>query len=159
LLYDLLQKHKHLAILKSSGIGATEFFLRYICWLATKDNELSNAIICIITGPRLELAVNLIDRLKGLFEPHDIIFSNKQTVLEFPNGRVEAFPSHNLSAMRGLSNVKLIFADEADYFQDEGELLTVVERYIGKSSPTIILCSTPFMSEAVALRHSQLLHL
>ena len=32
ILYDALQNHKHVWILKSRGIGCSEFLLRYIAW-------------------------------------------------------------------------------------------------------------------------------
>ena len=60
-------KDKHLWVLKSTGLGITEFFLRVIGWLCTKDDSLKGSQVCIVTGPRIELSVTLIDRLKGLF--------------------------------------------------------------------------------------------
>lgn len=60
-------KDKHLWVLKSTGLGITEFFLRVIGWLATRDDKLKGSQVCIVTGPRVELSVTLIDRLKALF--------------------------------------------------------------------------------------------
>ena len=40
-IYDTLQQHKHIFILKSTGLGITEFFLRYIAWLCLKDDTLN----------------------------------------------------------------------------------------------------------------------
>ena len=61
--------------------------------------------------------------------------------------RISAFPSHNLDAMRGIAAVSFIFADEADlwFTSEENNLRDTLERYIGKSSPYIVLCSTPGM--------------
>jgi hypothetical protein len=52
-------KVKHLAVLKSSGLGLTEFFLRFMVWLCVKDDSLRNTDMIIITGPRIELAMTL----------------------------------------------------------------------------------------------------
>jgi hypothetical protein len=32
LLYDILQQHKHVWIKKATGLGVTEFMLRYMAW-------------------------------------------------------------------------------------------------------------------------------
>ena len=69
IIYDALDNHKHVFIKKSTGLGISEFFLRYICWLSLKDNTLQDSQVCIITGPRIELAITLIERMKRLFEP------------------------------------------------------------------------------------------
>jgi hypothetical protein len=94
IIYDALEKHKHVFIKKSTGLGISEFFLRYICCLCLKDNSLQGSQVCIITGPRIELAITLIDRMKKLFEPRgNIYFDTKETVLELNGVRIEAFPS------------------------------------------------------------------
>ena len=89
LLYDTLIfqdgrfKDKHLFCLKSTGLGITEFMLRMIAWLCTKHSNFVNSQICIVTGPNQDLAIKLIKRLKGIFEPKlGIVFQNKETVLE-----------------------------------------------------------------------------
>ena len=110
-------KRKHLWVLKSTGIGATEFFLRFMAWLCLKDNSLSGSQMCIVTGPRLDLAVSLIDRMKKLFEPKlGITFSSKETVIWLNGVKVEAYPSHHVDSMRGIPNVSFILLDEGDYF-------------------------------------------
>jgi hypothetical protein len=139
-------KDKHLWILKSTGLGITEFFLRIIGWLATKDNALKDSQICIVTGPRIELSITLIDRLKALFYSKlGILFGNKETVLELNGVRIEVYPSHHLDAMRGLANVSFILLDEADFFPvgQQKDARDISERYIGKSNPYIVLASTP----------------
>jgi hypothetical protein len=138
-------KDKHLWVLKSTGLGITEFFLRIIGWLCTKDNSLKGSQVCIVTGPRLELSITLMNRLKALFYSKlGIIFSNKETVLEL-NARIETFPSDHLDAMRGLANVSFILIDEGDFFKrgQQQDARDISERYIGKSNPFIVLASTP----------------
>jgi hypothetical protein len=139
-------KDKHLWILKSTGLGITEFFLRIIGWLATRNDSVAGSQVCIVTGPRIELSVTLIDRLKTLFyNKLGIIFSNKETVLDLNGVRIEVYPSHHLDSMRGLANVSFILLDEADFFpiHQQKDARDISERYIGKSNPFIVLASTP----------------
>ena len=44
-------KDKHLWVKKSTGLGVTEFMLRMMAWLCTKDGHFVNSQICIVTGP------------------------------------------------------------------------------------------------------------
>jgi late competence protein required for DNA uptake (superfamily II DNA/RNA helicase) len=73
LLFNTLETNKHLWLKKASGLGITEFVLRYIAWLCVRDNSLKGAQMCIVTGPRIELAITLISRLKGLFTEKQFI--------------------------------------------------------------------------------------
>jgi late competence protein required for DNA uptake (superfamily II DNA/RNA helicase) len=74
--------------------------------------------MCIVTGPRIDFAIALIDRMKKLFSSTKClaVFDTKETVIELNNVKMEAFPSHHLDAMRGLPNVYFILLDEADFF-------------------------------------------
>ena len=82
-IFDALQSHKHIWIKKATGLGITEYFLRYIAWLCLWNDDYRNSQICIVTGPNIDMAIRLIKRLKTLFETkHNVIFSNKETVLE-----------------------------------------------------------------------------
>ena len=59
--------NKHLWIKKATGLGISEFMLRFMAWLCLKDNSLLGSQMCIVTGPRIDLAIALIDRMKKLF--------------------------------------------------------------------------------------------
>jgi hypothetical protein len=72
IIFDSLVTHhgntpKHLWIKKATGLGISEFMLRFMAWLCLKDNSLSGSQMCIVTGPRIDLAIALIDRMKKLF--------------------------------------------------------------------------------------------
>jgi hypothetical protein len=137
---------KHVWIKKATGLGISEFMLRFMAWLCLKDNSLLGSQMCIVTGPRIDLAIALIDRMKRLFRGKGLItFDTKETVIELNGVKIEAFPSHHLDAMRGLPNVSFILLDEADFFPpgQQQDARDVSERYIAKSNPYIVMVSTP----------------
>jgi hypothetical protein len=139
-------KEKHLWIKKATGLGVTEFMLRFMAWLCLKDDSYRDSKMCIVTGPNQDLAIKLIKRLKGLFEYKlGITFNSKETVLELNGCGIEAYPSNHIDAFRSLTNPKFILIDEGDFmpkFQQE-EVRHVSERYIAKSDPFIVMVSTP----------------
>jgi hypothetical protein len=140
--------NKHIWIKKATGLGISELMLRFMAWLCLKDNALSGSQMCIVTGPRIDLAIALIDRMKKLFANSRGIaaaFDTKETVIELNGVKIEAFPSHHLDAMRGLPNVSFILLDEADFFPpgQQQDARDVSERYIAKSNPYIVMVSTP----------------
>jgi hypothetical protein len=58
IIFDKLVTHdgnKHLWIKKATGLGVSEFMLRFMAWLCLKDNSLSGSQMCIVTGPRIHL--------------------------------------------------------------------------------------------------------
>lgn len=139
-------KVKHLACLKSSGLGLTEFFLRFMVWLCVKDDKLKGTDMLIITAPRINLAIDLINRIKKLFyDKLKVTFDSKETTVVINNVRIHAIPSHNISAGRGIPSVSFVFVDEASFIPDgqKQEVLDVIERYAGKSNAYIVLLSTP----------------
>ena len=75
-------KQKHLWVKKSTGLGVTEFFLRLMAWLCLRNDDYQNSQMCIVTGPNIDIAIKLIKRMKGLFEPKlGVTFDSKDTVL------------------------------------------------------------------------------
>ena len=63
--------------------------LRFMAWLCLKDNTLAGSQMCIVTGPRIDLSIVLIDRMKKLFASNSsrslISFDTKETVIELNN--------------------------------------------------------------------------
>ncbi|MFZ0406160.1 MAG: hypothetical protein WAL79_10080, partial [Nitrososphaeraceae archaeon] len=45
---------KHLWVKKATGLGVTEFMLRLMAWLCTKDKNFGNYQMCIVTGPNID---------------------------------------------------------------------------------------------------------
>jgi hypothetical protein len=93
IIFDSLVTHdgnkKHLWIKKATSLGISEFMLRFMAWLCLKDDSLSGSQMCIVTGPRIDLAIALIDRMKKLFAGSSskgfILFDTKETVIELNN--------------------------------------------------------------------------
>jgi hypothetical protein len=139
-------KIKHLWIKKATGLGISEFFLRWIAYQCKygdlKEKQIDVSVV-IITGPRIELAVQLIDRLKATQKPD---YETKETVCIINGCKIEAFPSHHLASARGL-NPFIVFLDEADFFppKEQQEARAVSKRYIAKTNPYIIMVSTPYL--------------
>ena len=63
-----LEEHRSVWIKKSRGLGVTEIVLRYISWLCTRNDDFKGKRIHIVTGPSINLAEDLIDRIHNLFE-------------------------------------------------------------------------------------------
>ncbi|MGA8564434.1 MAG: hypothetical protein WB587_06735 [Nitrososphaeraceae archaeon] len=138
-------KHRHLWVKKATGLGVTEFMLRLMAWLCTRDEAFDGSQMCIVTGPNIEMATKLIKRMKGIFEPKlGLTFSNKETVLELNGCTIEAYPSNHIDSYRALDNPKFILLDESNFFRkgEQEDVRHVSERYIGKSDPYIVMVST-----------------
>jgi late competence protein required for DNA uptake (superfamily II DNA/RNA helicase) len=139
-------KEKHLLVLKATGLGVSEFFLRLMAWLCVRNDDCRDSQMVIVTGPNIDLAIKLIKRMKKLFQDKlDVTFDNKETVLELNGCSIEAYPSNHIDSFRSLTNPKFLFLDELDFmpkFQQE-EVRAVAERYIVKSDPFIVMVSTP----------------
>ena len=141
LLYDSILtnegsfKDKHLFLLKATGLGATEFFLRIMAWLCTSENHFRNCQMCIVTGLNIDMAIKLIRRLKNIFERKlGLLFQDKETVLNLNGCRIEASPSNHIDSFSALDNPKFILLDEADFWckSEVDNVRHVSERYIGK---------------------------
>ena len=145
-LVDVLKHHKRLLILKARGLGMTEFILRYMAWLCLYDNRYRGADMGIIVGPNLKLAYKLIGRMKRIFDNRiHVDFNSAVTSLNLNGVNIEAFPSNNPDAFRGLEKPAFFIIDEADFFTHEThyEARSAVEGASTKSDPWIVFVSTP----------------
>lgn len=115
ILYDSLQDHKHIWVKKSRGRGVTEILLCWIAYCCTTQKFPINSRVIIITGPRIDLAEDLVVRFKRLF-PFNVLPRTENTVAVVNGVKLEAFPTHHVDIARGLTDVRFILIDEADYF-------------------------------------------
>ena len=75
IVFDLLVTHdgnKHIWIKKATGLGISEFMLLFMAWLCLKDDALAGSHMCIVTGPRIDLAIALMDRSYSRVAREDI---------------------------------------------------------------------------------------
>jgi hypothetical protein len=142
-------KNKHLAIIKSAGLGITTFLLYYIGYKATVNNAWRNKRVSVITAPRIELTTDIILRLKRLFTNNNLLEFNddKSTTCTINGCVVEALPASNaaIKSIRGYDNIVMLLVDEASWFNlNQNQNVTdSIERYAAKSNPIIVACSTP----------------
>ena len=144
-LTTILESNRKLWIKKATGLGITEWTIRWIAWNCLKDDHWKTTQVdvtgVIITGANQDLTNKVVGRIKSLFN-HE--FKTKESVVILNGCRIEAFPTNHLSPARGL-NPKIVMLDEADFFPNryQDEARTVAERYIPKTNPHILLISTP----------------
>ncbi len=144
-LTSILENNKKLWIKKATGLGITEWTIRWIAWNCLKDDKWRDTQVdvsaVIITGANQDLTNKVVGRMKSLFNSE---FKTKESVVILNGCRIEAFPTNHLSPARGL-NPKVVMLDEADFFPNryQDEARTVAERYIPKTNPHILLISTP----------------
>jgi len=59
----------------------SEFMLRIMAWLSTRDDSCSHSQMCIVAGPNIDMAIKLIKRVKNIFETKlGLTFQNKENV-------------------------------------------------------------------------------
>jgi hypothetical protein len=143
-IFNSLQQHKLIAILKARGVGASEFLLRYALWLCLKDNKMQGKNISIVTGIRENLSLELLNRFRNLLPTHDWGTGSSSHVAEINSCRVIGYPSKRIKDLRGLTDTKLVICDEFAFFDsaDKSQVLPVLEALQAKSDPTICLLST-----------------
>jgi hypothetical protein len=145
--YFELFKHRYIRIKKAAGMGMTTFFLGLIAWLCVRDDSFSGEQIVIVTGPRIDLAIEEVERLRDLFANTDYTPRKAGAKLWINGCKIEAYPSHTFNSARGLDRCRFFFVDEADFFPkgQQETVRTVVERYEAKSHPYIVFNSTTYL--------------
>jgi len=142
-IFNALQHHKLIAILKARGVGASEFLLRYASWLCLKDDQMRGKNMAVITGIREDLSIELLRRFKNLMP--SLEWNMRESVAEVNGCRVIGYPSKRVKDLRGLTDVSFVICDEFAFFDptDQLQVLPVLEAFQAKSNPTICLLSTP----------------
>jgi hypothetical protein len=92
LLDTLEHESKYILVRKSTGLGLTTLFLRWMAWLYLKDDEMRGKEMAVIVGPNMNLAIGLIDKIKSLFvEKHGITFDSKATSVTLNGCQINAY--------------------------------------------------------------------
>lgn len=144
-LLESLEHNKCVAVYKATGLGITEFMLLWIIWKCYTDPFFTNKVACIITGPNVDLAQDLILRAKDFLIKKGLQYIDHGSYeLEVNGGRIICYPSNNIHSARGIPKVSIFFGDEAAFFKlkDDSIVRTVGERYIGKSNSWVVWVST-----------------
>ena len=153
---EKLEKHRYMAILKATGMGITELFLRWTEWMVLRKGhtpEWHNGEVAILVGPSHDKAREMIDRMKRHLRLYDENTTKEdrgtKSGFELNGIRIKCWPSMNESAVRSLPNPKILLVDEACFFQmlNDKVIRDDVERYEAKSSPHVIMWSTPLKPE------------
>lgn len=149
-LFNAYENNDCVWILKATGLGITEFSLRYMCWKAmTGDKgQYENSEMVIVVGPNVPLAYKLINRIRFMFYDRlGIIFESNRAKITLPinNVTIEAYPSNHVDSFRSLEKVSFILIDEGDFFHpgEQQAVRDAAERYRGKSNAKIVIISTP----------------
>jgi hypothetical protein len=140
-----LDEHKCVAVYKATGLGITEFMLLWTIWKCFTDSFFYGKVACIITGPNVDLAQDLILRTKDFLIKKGLQYVDRGAYeLEINGARVQCYPSNNIHSARGIPRVSLFFGDESAFFKlkDDSIVRTVGERYIGKSNSWVVWVST-----------------
>ena len=141
-----LNRHKRQWIKKARGLGITEYFMRLVAWMCLYSDKYRGQQVMIITGPRIQIAKDLIRRFKNLFFwKLGIILPYNETVLFLNGVRICAYPSHTTASYRGQEKVFFIMIDEADFFPKsiQRQVRDVLQGYFPKSNPYVGMWSTP----------------
>ena len=140
-----LDENKCVAVYKATGLGITEFMLVWLIWKSFTDPFFYGKVGCIITGPNVDLAQDLILRTKDFLLKKDLQYVDHGAYeLEINGHRIQCYPSNNIHSARGIPKVSVFFGDEAAFFKlkDDSIVRTVGERYIGKSNSWVVWVST-----------------
>ena len=139
-----MEKEKCLAVYKATGLGITEFMIRWILWKSLTDDFFFGKEAIIVTGPNVDLAQDIIKRAKDMIR-EKIDFQDLGVYEMVVNGaRIKCYPSNNIHSARGKPKISIFFGDEAAFFKirDDNIVRTVGERYIGKSNSWVVWVST-----------------
>jgi hypothetical protein len=150
--YDYIIKHleskKYNWVLKSTGIGLSELALRWILYKSLVNDKWSDGIVPIFTGVNFDLASRLIDRAYTMMYQFFPNCKENARTIRINNVEITAFPGGHMDTARSLTNTRMFFLDEFDFFEEEKNKeggRKIAERQIAKSNPDILIASTPNM--------------
>lgn len=137
-----------LIIIKSTGVGATHLKLLYYAWKCVFNDYYRGSLFALVTGPSIVLAIDAINRFKFLFIDwfgSHASFQSDKTVAWLNHVKIQAFPSHNINAIRGLPKVGFVDYDEFAFFPTKQAEISMDAglRYITKYHSQFVGTSTP----------------
>jgi hypothetical protein len=141
-----LEEHKYNWILKATGIGLSEIILRWILYQSLVSDNWSNGIVPIFTGVNYDLARRLIDRAASMLYQYFPYAKQTERTIRINNVEITAFPGGHMDTARSLTNCRMFFLDEFDFFFEQQNIeggRKIAERQIAKSDPDILIASTP----------------
>jgi hypothetical protein len=141
-----LEEHKYNWVLKATGIGLSEIVLRWILYKSLVNDNWSNGIVPIFTGVNYDLARRLIHRAATMLYSFFPYTKENERTLRVNDVEITAFPGGHMDTARSLTNTRMYFLDEFDFFEEEKNKESgrkVAERQIAKSDPDILIASTP----------------
>jgi hypothetical protein len=137
---------KMICVYKATGLGLTELILMWILFKASTDPFFQqNEDVVIFTGPNIELAKKLIERIKQFANERIDYEDHGMYKIQIGKANIQVYPSNNIDAVRGIPRVSCVFGDEAAFFtglKDDKPIRVVGERYRGKSDSYVIWVST-----------------
>lgn len=142
---EALTNHRQVAVFKASKLGITEFTELWMLHQCYINPFFTGKEVMIVTGPNVDLAKDLIGRAKQILKNADLDFVDQGSYGFSVNGvRVRAYPSNNISAMRGQPKVAMVFGDEAAFFgqKDDSDVVETCERYVGSDGGWLVFVST-----------------
>jgi len=109
-LLQSLSENKCVAVYKATGLGITEFMLLWLVWKSFTDPFFYGKVCCIITGPNVDLAQDLILRTKDFLIKKGLQYVDHGAYeLEINGHRIQCYPSNNIHSARGIPKVSCLF--------------------------------------------------
>ena len=106
MLYHRLQQYKHIWIKKATGLGITEFMLRYMAWLFLNDDTYRSAQMPIVCGLIRISRLNSSSELRICLNLLEYCLTLKRLLsIELNGCTIEAFPSNQLTNILTLSRL------------------------------------------------------
>lgn len=140
LFWRMLHEHRRVWVKKSRGIGFSTTMLYVIVYKILTEFKPGDRVI-VITGIRMETAVDLIRRFKLLFQKNYPGFyielsKQKDTIAIIGGVIVECYPAGHTDSIRGLDRVRLAWADEAGMFEpaESRNIRSCLEGFCNKTS-------------------------
>src|SRR5215211_2360206 len=89
-----LDQHRLVACIKCRASGISEVTLRFMEWLALRNNKLAGSNFIIVSAPAEELSLSFMRRIRAHLEPIFGDFESREKTLVLNDVRFQTMPSH-----------------------------------------------------------------